>query len=192
MSISAWSCSSTAIMVPGADTVFPKIVGDFVLEWRVGDRDAGALVGFDELGNAIEDGLKLVEFQDVGIDLGTFISDFLGPIVDQVNDFTAPLQPLIDVLTAPIPVISDLAGKPYTLLDLAAATGYVDAGLIYAIADIITLVNSIPDSSEVGSLILPFGDFTVFDIDGPAGLHNSIWDSDFDRSSCRAARHQRR
>ncbi|MBL8385220.1 MAG: exo-alpha-sialidase, partial [Burkholderiales bacterium] len=150
-------------LVPGADTVFPKIVGDFVLEWGIGDRDAGVLVGFDAIGDALADGLKLVEFQDVGIDLGTFISDFLSPIVEQVKQFTEPLQPLIDVLTAPIPVISDLAGEPYTLLDLAAATGYVDAGLIYAIADVISFINDIPDPADVGSVILNFGDFTIYD-----------------------------
>ena len=166
-------------LVPGADTVFPKIVGDFVLEWSIGDRGAGVLVGFDAIGDAIQDGLKLVEFRDVGIDLGTFISDFLSPIVEQVKQFTEPLQPIIDVLTAPIPVISDLAGEPYTLLDLAAATGYVDAGLIYAIADVISFINSIPDPAEVGSLILPFGDFTVFD----ANDANPGWNGSIDRAS---------
>ncbi|CAN0404891.1 unnamed protein product, partial [Phaeothamnion confervicola] len=167
-------------LVPGADTVFPKIVGDFVLEWSIGDRDAGVLVGFDDIGDALADGLKLVEFQDVGIDLGTFISDFLSPIVEQVKQFTEPLQPLIDVLTAPIPVISDLAGEPYTLLDLAAATGYVDAGLIYAIADVISFINAIPDPAEVGSLILNFGDFTIYDAAG--GVTDAFLGGAIDRS----------
>ena len=34
----------------------------------------GVLVGFDEIGNAIQDGLKLVEFRDVGVDLGSTVS----------------------------------------------------------------------------------------------------------------------
>ena len=39
-------------LVPGSGKVFPKIVGDFYLEFGIGDRDAGILVGFDEIGNA--------------------------------------------------------------------------------------------------------------------------------------------
>ncbi len=124
-------------------------------------------------------GLRLVEFRDVGLDLGTFISDFLGPIVGQVQDVTEPIQPLVDVLTAPIPVISDLAGSPITLIDIAAATGSVNADLIFAIADIISLVNSIPDPSEIGTLIIPFGDFTVFDASG-GGSRPALWDGNFD------------
>ena len=75
------------------------------------------------------------------------------------------------MLTAPIPVISDLAGEPITLIDIAGMFGEIDVGLIYAIADIITLVNSIPDPSEVGSLIIPFGDFTIYDASGGGRQH---------------------
>ena len=109
------------------------------------DRGAGDLIGFDEIGNAFETGLQVVEFRDVGLDLGSFISDFLSPVVSEVQKFTEPFQPVIDVVTAPIPVVSDLAGRDITLVDLAGMTGYVNPDLIYAIADVITLVNSIPD-----------------------------------------------
>ncbi|MEK7423033.1 MAG: hypothetical protein AAB131_04255, partial [Actinomycetota bacterium] len=169
-------------LVPGSGKVFPKIVGDFYLEFAIGDRDAGDLVGFDEIGNAFEEGLKLVEFRDIGLDLGSFISDFLSPIVSEVQKFTEPFQPIIDVVTARIPVISDLAGQDITLVDLAAMTGYVNADLIYAIADVITLVNSIPDPIAEGSLILPFGDFTVYDSSGGAGSMPSLWDPDFSQA----------
>ena len=97
-------------LLSSASSVFPKVVAEFVLLWEIGDRDAGVLVGFDTIGDAIQDGLKVVEFRNVGVDLGSFISDFLTPIVEQVQEFTKPLQPLIDVLTAPIPVISDSQG----------------------------------------------------------------------------------
>ena len=57
-------------------------------------------------------------------------------------------------------------------------TGYVKADLIYAIADVIELVNSIPDPDEIGTLILPLGDFTVFDRIG--GSMPDFWSADFD------------
>ncbi len=167
-------------LVPGADTVFPKIVGDFYLDWSIGNRSEGTLVGLGGLGNAIEAGLHLVEFRDIGLDLGTFISDFLSPIVQEVQKVTEPLQPVIDVITAPIPVISDLAGSPISLIDIAGMTGYVNADLIYAIADVISLVNSIPDPADVGSLIIPFGSFTVFDdASATAGFQPALWDPGF-------------
>ena len=166
-------------LVPGAATVFPKIVGDFFFQWSIGNRAAGTLVSLSDIDNAIQSGLKLVAFRDVGLDLGTFISDFVGPIIGQVQDVTEPIQPLIDVLTAPIPVISDLAGSPITLIDIAGATGEVNPDLIFAIADIISLVNSIPDPAQVGTLIIPFGDFVVFDASG-AGSKPALWDGNFD------------
>ena len=61
----------------------------------------------------------MVEFENVGLDMGTFISEYVKPIVEEVQKITAPIQPLIDVVTTPIPVISDLAGSPITLLDIA-------------------------------------------------------------------------
>ena len=168
-------------LVPGADTVFPKIVGDFYLEWRIGNRAEGELVALAGLGNAMQAGLQVVEFRDIGLDLGTFISDFLSPIVEEVKKVTEPLQPLIDVLTAPIPVISDLMGSPITLIDIAGMTGYVKADLIYAIADVIELVNSIPDPDEIGTLILPIGDFSIFERIG--GSMPAIWEGGFNRGS---------
>ncbi|MBI84895.1 MAG: hypothetical protein CMJ81_17005, partial [Planctomycetaceae bacterium] len=170
-------------LVPTADSVFPKVVADFVLEWGIGDRGAGTLVGFGSIGNSIEYGLKIAEFSDVGLDLGSFITDFLGPIVGQVQEFTKPLQPVIDIVTAPIPVISDLAGSPVSLIDIAAAFGDVEPDLIYAIADLVNLVNSIPDPANVGSLILPFGDFTVYDNNGGSGFQPALWDSGFNPSN---------
>ncbi|HXW10644.1 MAG TPA: hypothetical protein VD737_08520, partial [Steroidobacteraceae bacterium] len=175
-------------LVPNSiSKVFPKIVGDFVLDFEIGDftdPENPVLVGFDEIGNAFEEGLKRVAFENVGLDLGSFISDFLGPVVDEVQKFTGPIQPIIDVVTAPIPVVSDLAGQPITLVDLAGMTGFVNPDLIYAIADVITLVNSIPDiDPEAPALILPFGNFTIYDTSSPdPSLQLSLWDPDFDQT----------
>ena len=53
-------------------------------------------------------------------------------------------------------------------------TGYVNADLIYAIADVVTFINSIPDPADVGALIIPFGDFVVFDDTGGAGFQPAL------------------
>src|SRR5258706_16354110 len=119
--------------------------------------------------------LDKVAFNNIGLDLGSFMSDFLRPLVKGIQSVTDPLQPFIDVFTAPIPVISDLAGEPITLLDIAGLFGEVDPRMIEAIADIITLINSIP--TNVGeNVILPFGSVVLVGDSGPGSSSFNLFD----------------
>ncbi len=138
----------------------PKLKADFVLDWKLdGNPNTPALdfVSLTGLGDAMEHGLQLVELSNLRLDVGSFVSDVLGPIVHKVKEVTDPIQPIIDIITTPIPVISDLAGSPVTLIDLAASFGHVDPGMIYALADIISFVNSIPDPGTTNDLEIPLG-----------------------------------
>ncbi|RKZ88438.1 MAG: hypothetical protein DRR16_04890, partial [Candidatus Parabeggiatoa sp. nov. 3] len=141
---------------------FPQIRSDFVLDWRLGDSDL--YIDLNQVGDAIQDGLKLVEFQNVSLDLGSYISDFLGPTFEKIQSVTKPLQPMIDFLTTPFPVLSDL-GVNLTFLDLAEyySNGKFDTGFFDSVAEIITFVNSI-DVGGFDTLWINFGDFTLFDI----------------------------
>lgn len=162
---------------------FPKLVADFVFDWSVpgtsmnyADPESSTFVKFSDLtggvGDVFKNGLDLVEFRDIQLDLGTYISDVIGPIVEKVQEITGPVQPFIDVVTTPIPVISDL-GPELTLLDIAAAYGNVDPALIYAIADVITVINDI-DLAPGGDMLLSLGDMSVFD--PGAGFKPELWD----------------
>ena len=111
-------------------------------------------------GSVLSDGLQRVEFREIGLDLGSFISDFAKPVLGEIQKVTRPIQPIVEILTSPIPVISDL-GPDVTLLDLARATGKLNPALIEAVADIISLVNAIP--TDVSTIVIPFGHFTIFD-----------------------------
>ena len=151
--------------------VFPGLVADFVAQWT-----------FDKDNISAGGNLTQLKFMNIGLDLGSFISDFLGPIVKEVQKVTKPFEPLVEVITTPIPVLSDLAGKPITLIDLAELYGKVDAGFIYAIADIISLVNSLP--TDAGNVIItffdtidlkgdqtdPLNDFSLANLKSPAAL----------------------
>ncbi len=140
-------------LVGSAAAYFPKLEADFLLDWGVDDILSG---GFD----SIQEGLHFLGFKDVRLDLGSFISEFISPVLGEIKKFTEPVQPIIDVLTTPIPVVSDLL-FPITLLDLAASFGDVDPSFIHTIADVISLINSIPtDPGE--NLDIPFGDFVIF------------------------------
>lgn len=139
------------------DTVqalLPEVSTRFVLDWEAFNITSDA---FD-----FADSLTLLGFRDVEIDMGSFINDFLKPFVDKIAEITEPLQPIIDVITAPIPVISDLAGQPISLVDIAGMTGYVEPAMIYAIADIISLVNKI-GGGDYGTFTVPLGDFILLD-----------------------------
>ncbi len=167
---------------------FPSVVADFVFEWAIpdsnvdfGNPETSTLVSITDLGNVFSGGLQLVEFQGIGLDLGSFVSDVLGPIVGKVKDITEPVQPLIDVFTTPLPVVSEL-GLEITLLDIAGAFGDVDPSMIYAIADIVSFINSIPDPSSAGALIIPFGNFTVYTIEG-GSFEPNLTDAKLDLNS---------
>jgi len=169
---------------------FPSIVADFDFLWSIDftGENAIPLIGGDtspDFGSVLGDSLKVLAFNDVGLDLGEFITEVLGPIVDAVSEYTAPLQPFIDFLTTPIPVI-DAFGVNLTMLDLAAALGDFDAGLIENLAEIITLINAVADFrlNSPDELVIPLGDFVLF---GPGQTDNPYAD-DFDRADAFADR----
>lgn len=140
-------------IVPAAvSALLPEVSARFVLDWESGNVLSGDL--------DFAESLKLLGFRDVNINMGSFINDFLKPFVDKIAEVTGPLQPIIDVITAPIPVISDLAGQPISLVDIAGMTGYVEPAMIYAIADIISLVNKI-GANDYGDFAVPLGDFML-------------------------------
>jgi Ca2+-binding RTX toxin-like protein len=168
----------------------PKVQADFILDWGIGEYNVlnpenSVFTPVAEIGNAIKDGLHYVAFDNVSLDAGSFLTDVLGPIVSKVKEITEPIQPLIDVITAPIPVLSDL-GPPITLLDIAASFGSVDPGMIYAIADVISLINRIPDPADTGALLINFGSFAIFDDrdSTPSGdrILSELWNPGLKRS----------
>ncbi|MCT7970157.1 proprotein convertase P-domain-containing protein [Laspinema sp. D1] len=141
----------------------PSIVSDFDLLWTFDASDLSGNIGK----------LETVAFNNVGLDLGSFISDFLGPIVGKIQNITEPIEPIINVLRNPLPVISDLAGQNITLIDLAEAFGYGGQfGMIEDIANIVALINDLPANPD--SVIIPFGSWNLLegnsDLFNPAGL----------------------
>ncbi|MDG2125198.1 MAG: calcium-binding protein, partial [Verrucomicrobiales bacterium] len=134
----------------GGNTAFPTIVAKFHLGW-MWDLQDGA-------------GEPVVEIRDLGLDLGSFISDFLEPVLAEIRKVTEPLDPVIEFVTARIPVLSDIAGETITMLDLAEAFGLLEPStrdFIENVATVIQLINDIPTGN--GSLIIPFGSISLQD-----------------------------
>lgn len=144
----------------GGNTAFPRVLADFKLRW-VANTDQGVTP-------------PQIDFTNIQLDLGTFISDFLGPILKEIRKVTEPIQPLLDIVTMRLPVLSDLAGETITLLDLAATFGLLEPSTVDFIEGVIQVVNLINDLEGLGegTILIPFGSFRL--LEGPDGRRSSI------------------
>ncbi len=134
----------------GEGTNFPKVVADFLLDWSW----------------SLEEGASdpQLKFANVGLDLGSYISDFLGPIVREIHKVTGPIEPIVDVVTAPIPILSDLRGRDFSLLDLMGEMGYIEEStlkFINVVIAVIKIVDKLNTFGDSGNIFIPFGDFDL-------------------------------
>ena len=142
----------------GNGASFPSILADLDIDWDFLQADtSGAAATFG--------GMPEIAFNNVGLDLGSFISDFVSPILEKVQIATKPMQPVIDILTMDIPVISDLDG-PVSLLDLAellaeATGGKFNPKFIAAVETVFDLIEALNGLDTSGNIIIPFGSFPL-------------------------------
>ena len=141
--------------VKSSDTPkFPNISGDFVFHWADGD--------VTQLG-----------FNEMKLDMGSFISGVLAPIVSKIQKVIEPLKPLIDFLTTPFPVLKDL-DIIITPLSLAKefSKGKFDDSMVYAIKDLIDLSDKITAFGSNKSLLISLGSMPLIgglDVNSTAG-----------------------
>jgi hypothetical protein len=133
----------------GGDARFPRLLAEFLLDWRVHDFTSDP---------------PTVQFRDVRLDLGSFISRFAGPILRDIETVLGPVKEVVDALRTRLPVISDLRGRTYTFLDLVHDLGGGDyTGFLNAFDFFYNLVHSIPATS--GELVINFGSFDLGNLD---------------------------
>ena len=128
---------------------FPNITGNFDFFWDNGT-------------------IKKLAFSDFELDMGSFISGVLGPIVSKIQKVVEPLKPLVDFLTTPFPVLKDL-DIIITPLDLAKeySKGKFDDSMVYAIKDLIALSEKIAAFGSGKKLAIKLGSM---DLIGGTGL----------------------
>ena len=138
------------------DKRFPSISSELTVVWPFATSDP------DLTGST-----PTVKFEDVRLNVGEFVNDFAASVLGTVQEFTEPVQPIVDFLTTPIPVISDFGQEVTPLViaeQIATAYGYeFVTDFIGAVADIITLVNSIPTVSD--TVYIPMGSFDLLGTD---------------------------
>ncbi len=122
-----------------------------------------------------------LEFKNMQLDLGTFISDFAKPIITTVNDIIAPVRPLVNVLNSDIKPLSQIGpirdyfdqnkDKKVTLIEAGATlagkkidTRFLDA--IEAVDKASQLLREL--AVQDGTIKIDLGDYQVdFDATNP-------------------------
>ncbi|MEM9643765.1 MAG: hypothetical protein AAF989_02130, partial [Planctomycetota bacterium] len=101
-----------------------------------------------------------IAFDEVALDLGSFISDIIGPALQPVNDMIDPIRPILDALTTPIPVISDLAGE-VTFVDLMGLFGSGGESVAQFVEAAATIADLIDVPVVNGNVRIPLGSFSA-------------------------------
>lgn len=158
---------SAADGLSGLGALLPEINFDLAMDWSFLDSDPAA--GSDSFGASPE-----VAFNNIELDLGSFISDFAGPFLEQIGDVLEPLDWLIGpdgMLNKRLPVISDLSGYTVTLASLAELydpgariTPFLNS--VQQIYNLIDMVENAVADANGDSLILNFGNLDLTDLSG--------------------------
>ncbi|RIK74487.1 MAG: hypothetical protein DCC68_22985 [Planctomycetota bacterium] len=154
----------------GEDSRFPRIGAELAIHWPFLDTAGDGESGGSPLpaGSPDLDGdAPTVSFDNITINLGETISEFLGPVLKTIRTVTEPLDPVIEFLQMPVPVLSSF-GQEVRILDIlqtiADAYGYGDlAEFINAVIDVIAVINDIPDTPN--TILIPLGSFDLLGAD---------------------------
>ncbi len=153
----------------GLGGLLPEIGFDLALDWTFLDADTAA--ESNSFGGSPE-----VAFNNIELDLGSFIADFAGPFLEQIGDILDPLEWLIGpdgMLNKRLPVISDLSGTTVTLASLAelldpsaSITPFLNS--VQQIYNLIDMVGDAAADANTagGNLVLNFGNLNLTDMAG--------------------------
>ncbi|HKY13827.1 MAG TPA: hypothetical protein VJM33_02810, partial [Microthrixaceae bacterium] len=140
----------------GGSAAIPQLFANVDIEWGP---------SWDSESEEFTVGAPTFEFVDFGVDLGTFVTKYLKPALDEVTRYTKPLQPVIDVVNGPVPGISQLAdlvgAGPITLIDLLENVSDNDLTLLKRLLGLIDFVNATGAFSGAGNIPVILGDYVL-------------------------------
>jgi Ca2+-binding RTX toxin-like protein len=149
----------------GGSAKFPSLQADLDLTWNLASASLNSGGVSDSSFGSEPD----VNFHNIKLDLGTFFSNFVSPIVDEVRTVLKPIQPLVDLLNKRVPIFSDigfLKGKfdsngdgKVSLLEVIDFFNGGSTKLLDTIVAVDNLVNSIPSLS--GDVLIDLGAFEL-------------------------------
>jgi hypothetical protein len=136
---------------------FPSVTADLGIQWNFNSATPGSQ------GDA-----PTVTFSEVQVNLGTFLTSFVGPILQDVQDVALPLQGLAEFLTQPVPVVSNISttfgNDPVTFGSLLAKFANIDPSTIATFANAILAIDQIPAAD------LAAGKIPVYSTDPNTGI----------------------
>lgn len=157
----------------------PSFLVDLYLYWNFAEFTTNGNGGL--LGDA-----PVFEINNPRLDVGTFFSDFLRPIVETIDGYLEPLRPVLNFVTQPIsplsfnPVAGLLGGSggSVSILDIAVFLDVIDeegAAFINAAATISDMIDMIANGSlpnRGSGVVIPLGgfDFSGLDMRNPGAL----------------------
>ena len=107
-----------------------------------------------------------VAFNNVTVDLGSFLTNVVGPVVTTVQQYTSPLKPLVNAMLAPLPGITSvtrlLGMHDYTLASMLAGSDGSDASSLTTALELIQNINNLQIPAS-GSIRVNVGSFNITD-----------------------------
>ncbi|MBE9185209.1 DUF4347 domain-containing protein [Microcoleus sp. LEGE 07076] len=144
------------------NAAFPSYNFDLAVNWPILNYANGQLTGPQQ---------PTVAFNNMQLDLGTFVNNFAKPIVGKISDVIKPFRPVINFLNADTKLLSKLGiEKPFdkngdgkvSVLELAAKisgrdidTRFLDAvSKVDKVVELATQIANSPDKIDLGSYTL--------------------------------------
>jgi Ca2+-binding RTX toxin-like protein len=144
----------------GSSTQFPRLMTDFHYSQVFAQIDLTTGVKQSEFGGTPE-----VLLGDIRLDLGSFISSFAGPILEEMKKITEPAAEALAPIVDPLPVVSDALGSPTSLLNLIEMFGGAKTAkyvlFFKTVKGIIDLINALPSPNDADGVMIRFGDYQV-------------------------------
>ena len=161
----------------GDNRNLPSMSTNLVVDWdfSLSDPDGG--------------GLHLVEFRDITLDLGGFLSGPVGEILEGLDRFIDPIRPVLDFLFDEVPLISQMTQLfglgPFRYIDGIELLGE-GAESVVTFFEVINAIAGALDTiqSVGGEVLVNFGDFTLYsDTSLNGGDPGFLFDPDEDLSA---------
>ncbi|GAP96045.1 DUF4347 domain-containing protein [Leptolyngbya sp. NIES-2104] len=140
-----------------ADSPLPKIGADLFVEWSF-EKGFGAAAGTGE------SRAPIVSLNNLGLDLGDFMTRAIKPLLENVNEYLKPIRPVLDLMEKELPGISDLSkmlGRgPVTFIDAIRLFGRGGSTIARWLEIVRSVDSFIQESAETeGNIFISFGDF---------------------------------
>lgn len=84
-----------------------------------------------------------VGFSNVRLDVGSFLTGFLKPVIDKTEPYLAQVRPVLTFLNSRVPVLSDVAGRNIKVVDLLEKFGGPKGKSVRGVIDVLTAVDNL-------------------------------------------------